>query len=90
MKDLLKELYYGNIDPQSRSYQKNSKAAVLSAELSNLEEKLCQSLSGEDLNRFKSFSDNYLELLCCTELDTFIYAFRLGAGLTLDTFCKHT
>ena len=46
MKNIISELFYGNIDPQTRSYQKGSYIQKYMTILANAEEVLTKNLSG--------------------------------------------
>ena len=48
MKNILTELYYGNIDPQARGFKKDSYLQKQMNILSNCEEVLTESLTGDD------------------------------------------
>lgn len=88
MANFIEELFYGNIDPQARGYRKGSHIIKVSDIISELEEKLTERLTGEDKKLFLDFCNAYGELMGTADLDTFIVGFRLGAKMTLDTFCS--
>ena len=52
MKNIISELFYGNIDPQTRSYQKGSYIQKYMTILANAEEILTKNLSGDDKKTF--------------------------------------
>lgn len=52
MKNIISELFYGNIDPQTRSYQKGSYIQKYMTILANAEEVLTKNLSGDDKKTF--------------------------------------
>lgn len=88
MANFIEELFYGNIDPQARGYRKGSPIIKVSDSISELEENLTERLTGEDKKLFLDFCNAYGELMGTADLDTFIVGFRLGAKMTLDTFCS--
>lgn len=72
MKSILEELYYGNIDPQSRCYLQGSHIFEVSSEMVNIEEQLNDRLDGEEKEMFKRYVEAYAELMATSELDTFM------------------
>ena len=86
MKNILTELYYGNIDPQARGFKKDSYLQKQMNILSNCEEVLTESLTGDDKKTFLSFVNASNIVLGESELDSFLVGFRLGARFIYDTF----
>ena len=86
MKNILEELYYGNIDPQSRCYRQGSHIFEVSAEIVDIEEQLNDRLDGKEKEMFKRYVEAYAELMATSKLDDFIVGFRLGARFAVDTF----
>ena len=83
MKNIISELFYGNIDPQTRSYQKGSYIQKYITILANAEEVLTKNLSGDDKKTFLSYAN-------ASNLDSFIVGFRLGARFIYDTFVSNS
>ena len=86
MKNIIKELYYGNIDPQSRGFKNGSYLKKQMTILSESEALLTDRLTGNDKKLFLTFVNASDIILGESELDSFIVGFRLGARLILDTF----
>ena len=86
MKNFIKELYYGNIDPQARGFKKGSYLKKQMTILSESEALLTDRLTGDEKKWFLTFINASNNILGQTELDSFIVGFRLGARLILDTF----
>ncbi|MGN0508706.1 MAG: DUF6809 family protein [Ruminococcus sp.] len=86
MKNIISELFYGNIDPQTRGYQKGSYIQKQMNILTNAEEVLTERLSGDDRKSFLSYANASNIILGESELDSFIVGFRLGARFIYDTF----
>lgn len=86
MKNIISELFYGNIDPQTRGYQKGSYIQKQMAILANAEEVLTKNLSGDDKKTFLSYANASNIVLGESELDSFIVGFRLGARFIYDSF----
>ncbi|MEE0872762.1 MAG: hypothetical protein UIH27_04720 [Ruminococcus sp.] len=86
MKNVISELYYGNIDPQARGFKNGSFLKKQMAVLSESEAMLTEKLTGDEKKAFLSFVNASDVILGESELDSFIVGFRLGARLTFDTF----
>ena len=86
MKNFIKELYYGNIDPQARGFKNGSYLKKQMTILSKSEALLTDRLTGDEKKWFLTFVKASNNILGQTELDSFIVGFRLGARLILDTF----
>lgn len=90
MKNIISELFYGNIDPQTRSYPKGSYIQKQMTILANAEEVLTKNLSGDEKKTFLSYANASNIVLGESELDSFIVGFRLGARFIYDTFVSNT
>ena len=86
MKNFIEELYYGNIDPQSRSFKNGSYLKKQMTILSESEALLTDRLTGDDKKLVLTFVNASDIILGESELDSSIVGFRLGARLILDTF----
>ena len=86
MKNIIKELYYGNIDPQARGFKNGSYLKKQMTILSESEAMLTDRLTGDEKKAFLSFVNASDIILGESELDSFIVGFRLGARLIFDTF----
>ena len=90
MKNIITELYYGNIDPQVRGFKKDSYLQKQMSILSKSEAELTDKLDGEVKKAFLSFANDSNVILGESELDSFIVGFRLGARFIYDTFVDST
>lgn len=86
MENFIEELYYGNIDPQARSFANNSRIKKAYDKITELEKLLNESLDSEEKELFISFVNTNSEITAESELDKFIVGFRLGARFVYDTF----
>ncbi|MBQ8943731.1 MAG: hypothetical protein IJ050_04435 [Clostridia bacterium] len=86
MKNIIKELYYGNIEPQARSFENDSFLQKQMSILSTCEQALTEKLTGEEKKTFLTFANASNIVLSESELDRFIVGFRLGAKFAYDTF----
>ena len=89
MKNMIEELYYGNIDPQGCGSCPNSPVKRASDAVTGLEEELLKRLDGEDKDLFLRFCNAYSEFLGESERETFITSFRLGARIVMDIFMSN-
>ena len=89
MKNFIKELYYGNIDPQARGFKNGSYLKKQMTILSENEAALTDRLTGEEKKAFLSFVNASDIILCESELDSFIVGFRLGAKFVFDIFVNN-
>lgn len=90
VKNILTELYYGNVDPQARGFKKNSYLQKQMSILSDCETYLTEKLEGEEKKSFLSFVNASNAVLGESELDSFLVGFRLGARFIYDTFVDNT
>lgn len=90
MKNLIEELFYGNIDPQARVFKNGSYLQKQMTILADSEEVLNSTLTGEDKEAFLSFANASSIIMSESELDSFIVGFRLGARMIYDTFVDDT
>ncbi len=86
MKNIIEELFYGNIDPQARAVKKGSCIQKQMTILANSESLLNEKLTSEEKKAFASFVDASSIILGKSELDSFMVGFRLGARFVYDTF----
>ena len=86
MTNFIEEFYYGNIDPQTRSFEQNKKVQRDMQMLNESEDFLTNKLSGEEKKRFLQYVDAWASVNGEYTLDSFITGFRLGAQFAFDTF----
>ncbi len=89
MKNIIKELYYGNIDPQARGFKNSSYLKKQITILSENEALLTEKLTGNEKKAFLSFANASDIILGESELDSFMVGFRLGAKFIFDTFVNN-
>ena len=90
MKNIIKELYFGNIEPQARSFENDSFIQKQMSILSSCEQSLTEKLSGDEKKTFLAFANASNIVLSETELDRFIAGFRLGARFAYDAFVDNS
>ena len=89
MTNFIEEFYYGNIDPQARSFEQNKKVQHDMQTLNESEDFLTDKLSGEEKKRFIQYVDAWASVDGESTLDSFITGFRLGARFMMDTFLSY-
>ena len=86
MKNILEELYFGNLDPQARDMGQNRSMTRLTEAMSQGEQYFSATLTGEDRRRFLEYADAWGQFDGESCLDSFLVGFRLGARFCRDTF----
>ncbi len=86
MKNLIEELYYGNIDPQNSGFEDDESVQRELRTISENEDWLTEHLTGEEKKRFLDFADAWSAFNGDATLEGFITGFRLGARFVLDAF----
>lgn len=86
MTNFIEEFYYGNIDPQARSFEQSQKVQRDMQILTDNEDFLTDKLSGEEKKRFIKYVDAWASVNGESTLDSFITGFRLVAQFAFDTF----
>lgn len=84
MRSTLEELFYGNICPNTdcRSHRKETKQ--LMEYIAEHHDTLLSTLTDTQKELLEKFDDCYAELTDINERELFVYAFRLGAKITID------
>ena len=88
MYGILEEFYYGNIDPQMREVNKNSKLYKMIFRMEEIDTRLLNTLEGEAKEMFATYVDLANQTESASSLDSFLVGFRLGAKFTYDTFVR--
>lgn len=86
MSNFIEELYYGNIDLQSRSTEQNPTVQKATKTLSTNEDLLSELLSEKEKKLFLEYVNAWGLVNGESNLDSFIVGFRWGAKFTYDTF----
>jgi len=86
--NILEALYYGEISPWEKCFDRRSEYARYIKIISDNEEKLTAFLSaaGEEKKLFPELMNAQSKVLDFNELDRFVEGFQLGAEFMLDTF----
>lgn len=81
---IIREFYYGNLEPQARSFRRNTSFDKALKQLSDNEALLNEHLQDEDKQLFCDYVQLQGEILCTCEEDSFENGFRLAVQLLLD------
>ena len=90
MPTFIEDLFFGNIDPQARSTDRNPTVQQQMQTLSDNEEFLTATLKEEHKKRFLDYANAWSVVNGESVLDSFVIGFRLGARFTFDTFVDTT
>ena len=82
---VIKELWHGNICPQTDSRNNSPKMKELMEYMARHHDDLLKTMSDEQKEIFEKFDDCRSEYVSLAEAAIFEYAFRLGARLTIET-----
>lgn len=89
--NILKNLYYGDLEPIDKYFDKNSKYGAAFGIVADHEKKLMDFLASlpdaeEELNLFLQMQEAQMKISDFSECERFIDGFRMGAELMLETF----
>ena len=85
MKNMINELWHGNIIPQEDSRTNSPQMKELLGYMARHHEELEKSFTDEQKETFEKFHDCWSEYMSLAEAAIFEYAFKLGARLTMET-----
>ncbi len=85
---ILENLYNGNINIVEKSIKKGSEYDRLTKLASELEDKLMESINGQEKELFESIFVTRFQQEDIMLTETFIEGFRLGAQIMLEVFIK--
>ena len=85
---ILEELYLGGVRPGERSGKRNAQYKKALDEIIEAGDALTASLSAEQKELFEDYMAAQREVSTLTDVETFIYSFRLGAKIMLDVLTE--
>ena len=85
MSTLLEQLYGGEIYPAEKIVVRTPEYRELSRKISDEKTYFNSVLSSKDGERFEDLGDMELQRSSAYAFENFVYGFRLGAGLILET-----
>ena len=85
---LIEELWYGNINPQAKTYTHRAKySEAMQAQIRN-EKNLIESLTESQKEIFEKYQECQDILIQYDTEDAFVAGFRLGTKLLAESFCE--
>lgn len=85
MRDIIKELWYGNIQPQTDEHSNTQEMKELHDYINRHHGDLMTTLTDEQKVIFEKYEDAWTEYNSLSEEAIFVYAFRLGVQLTIES-----
>ena len=89
MRNLLEELWYGNVCPQDQSTEHNSEIKELISLMGKNREILSSALTAEHNLTLEKYDNCLNEMNSIIEKEVFAYGFRLGGRLMLEVLTDH-
>lgn len=86
--NVINELWYGNIAPQTDSRNNSPEMKQLMEYIARHHDDLLKTLNDEQKGIFEKFDDCWSEYASHAEAAIFTYAFRLGAKLMLESLTE--
>ena len=90
MKNMIKELWHGNIVPQEDSRNNSGEMKELMGYIARHSEDLEKLLNDEQREIFDKFRECWNEYVSFAEAAIFEYAFKLGSRLIYEALCEHS
>ena len=84
MRSILEELFYGNVCPGDDCRRRDKQAKQLMGYVAEHHDRLFNTLSDEQKEILEKLDDCSSELAGINEREVFVYAFRLGAQITME------
>ena len=85
MNNTIKELWHGNIMPQSDRRNSTPEMKELLGYISRHHEDLLKTMTEEQKEIFEKFEDCWSEYSSLSDADLFEYAFKLGMRIAIET-----
>ena len=85
MRSILEELFFGNICPNTDCRSKDKETKELMGYIADHHSALNEMLTDNQKEIFEKFNDCYDELTDINEREIFVYAFRLGMRIAIES-----
>ena len=85
MRSILEELFYGNVCPNTDCRSKDKETKELIVYIADHHSALNETLTDKQKELFEKFNDCYDELTDINEREIFVYAFRLGMKIAIES-----
>ena len=90
MRSILEELFYGNVCPNTDCRSKDKETKELMGYIADHHSALNETLTDKQKEVFEKFNDCYDELTDINEREIFVYAFRLGMRIAIESLLSTT
>ena len=90
MRSILEELFYGNVCPNTDCRSKDKETKELMGYIADHHSALNETLTDKQKELFEKFNDCYDELTDINEREIFVYAFRLGMRIAIESLLPTT
>ena len=90
MRLILEELFYGNVCPNTDCRSQSKETKELMGYIADHHDKLMKEITDEQKETFEKFSDCYDELTDINDREIFVYAFRLGMRIAIESLLPTT
>ena len=90
MRSILEELFYGNVCPNTDCRSKDKETKELIGYIADHHSALNETLTDKQKEIFEKFNDCYNELTDINEREIFVYAFRLGMRIAIESLLSTT
>ena len=85
MRSILEELFYGNVCPNTDCRSKDKETKELMGYIADHHSALNETLTDKQKEIFEKFNDCFDELTDINEREIFVYAFRLGMRIAIES-----
>ena len=88
MMSIIKELWYGNVCPQTDSSNNSPEMKELMEYMTRHHDDLLKTMTDEQKEIFEKFDDCWSEYMSLAEAAIFEYAFKLGMQIAIETLTE--
>ena len=88
MKSIIKELWHGNVCPQTDSRNNSSEMKELMEYMARHHDSLLKTMTDEQKEIFEKFDDCWSEYASLAETAIFEYAFKLGMQIAIEVLTE--
>ena len=88
MTSILEEFAYGNVNPCTQYFKRDSEFGKAMELLTRNEQKLLEKLCGDEKELFQKYIDAQGEINRLTAVKNFIYGYKMGLIMTAEAFVK--
>lgn len=87
MRKSLEDLYYGNINPNEKTFKPKSEFSIACSHMADAEKKLREQINEEEKKLLSEALDANAQMTGIELTHMFVEGFRLGARLVIEVFC---